>query len=177
MKEIVSIVMLGITLSMDTFSLSLALGILNDQKKVKFVPIVVGLFHFLMPLLGNLLGLQLVSWFNLTNKFLLGGILIFLAFDLGIHYFKGENIHFNLNFIGLLLFALSVSLDSFMVGIGLSSITNKFFVASLIFAMCSFIFTYLGILIGKNTSRYIGKYAYFIGIIILLILGIYHLLN
>ena len=58
MKEIVSIILIGISLSMDTFSLSLSLGSLTNLKRIKIVPLVVGIFHFFMPLLGNLLGIK-----------------------------------------------------------------------------------------------------------------------
>ena len=95
----------------------------------------------------------------------------------GHSYFKDEEINFNLNFIGIIVFALSVSIDSFTVGIGLKALTNKFFLASFIFAITSSLFTYLGILIGKYSTKYIGKKANLLGIIILLILGIYHLIN
>ena len=177
MKEIVSIILIGISLSMDTFSLSLSLGTLTNIKRIKIVPIIVGIYHFFMPLLGNLLGVGLVSWFNLASHVLLGFILIFLGFNLAIHYFKDEDININLSWLGILLFALSVSVDSFTVGIGLNALTNKFILASGIFALCSATFTYLGILIGKYSTQYIGKKANFLGIILLLILGIYHLFN
>ncbi len=175
MKEIVSILMIGISLSMDTFSLSLSLGSIINSKKIKILPLIVGLFHFFMPLLGNIFGLKLVSWFNLASHVLLGLILIFLGINLAIHYFKDENIEINLSLLGFFIFAFGVSIDSFTVGLGISAITHNYLKASIIFALCSAAFTYLGILIGKYSSRMIGKKATLLGIVILLILGIYHL--
>lgn len=175
MKELVSILMIGISLSMDTFSLSLTLGTLSANKKLKIIPLIVGLFHFFMPLLGNLIGIKIITFFSLTSHFLLGIILIGLAINIFIHYFKDEEINFNLNFWGMIFFALSVSLDSFTVGIGINAITNKSLLSSSIFALCSASFTYLGILIGKYSNEHIGKYANLIGIILLFLLGLYHL--
>lgn len=175
MKEIVSILMIGVSLSMDTFSLSLSLGSLSQTKTLKIIPLVVGLFHFFMPILGNLIGQKLVVVFSLTSHILLGFILIALAINLAIHYFKDEDVHINLSFLGIILFALSVSFDSFTVGMGLRAITEKIDVASAIFALCSASFTYLGILIGRYSSQFLGKYASLIGIIVLLCLGVYHL--
>ncbi len=177
MRELVSIFLIGVSLSMDTFSLSLSIGTLAKDKIVKIIPFVVGIFHFFMPILGSMLGFKLVAWFNLASHVLLGLILIFLAFNLAFHYFKDENINIKLNLIGIIFFAISVSIDSFTVGIGLSAITNKNILASVIFSLTSGVFTYLGILIGKYSTRYIGKKANFLGIILLLILGIYHLFN
>ena len=81
----------------------------------------------------------------------------------------------NLNIIGVIIFALSVSIDSFSVGLGINDITNNYYIASIIFALCSAAFTYLGIIIGKYSSKLIGKYAIILGIFLLLILGIFHL--
>lgn len=175
MKELVSILMIGVTLSMDTFSLSLSLGSLVQGKVLKIIPFVVGVFHFFMPLLGNMLGLQLIHLFHLTSHIFLGIILIGLSINLAIHYFKDESIQINFNFLGILLFALSVSLDSFTVGMGINALTTRYIVASSIFALCSASFTYLGIIIGKYSSKLIGKGATFIGIVILFLLGIMHL--
>lgn len=177
MKELVSILMIGISLSMDTFSLSLSLGALSQDKILKIIPFVVGLFHFFMPLLGNILGLGLMSIFNLTSHILLGFILIALAINIAIHYFKDEDFNFNLSFIGIILFALSVSFDSFTVGMGLTAITKKYIIASTIFALCSAAFTSMGIIIGKYSNKLIGKSANMLGIIILFLLGIFHLFS
>ena len=61
MQELVSVIIIGISLSMDTFSLSLSLGpIIHNSKYTTIVPIFVGLLHFLMPILGNYLGIRIM---------------------------------------------------------------------------------------------------------------------
>ena len=175
MNELVSLIMLGLSLSMDTFSLSLVLGTMNKKKRMYYLPFIVGLFHFTLPLIGNMLGIKIIFFLNLTNHFLLGFILIMLAINLCISYFKGESIHFTFNMLGIFLFSLSVSLDSFSVGLGISALTSKYYLASFVFAICSFTFTYLGLLIGKYSSKYLGKIASLMGIGLLFLLGVYHL--
>lgn len=175
MREIVSILLIGISLSMDTFSLSLTLGTISENKLIKILPLFVGIFHFFMPLLGNIIGITLINLLNLASNIILGTVLIVLGINLAIHYFKDETAEINLNIIGILIFALSVSIDSFSVGLGINDITNNYYIASIIFALCSAAFTYLGIIIGKYSSKLIGKYAIILGIFLLLILGIFHL--
>lgn len=175
MNEIVSLLMLGLSLSMDTFSLSLTLGTFNQTKRIYIFPFIVGIFHFIMPLIGNFLGIKLISILNITSNIILGFILIILGINLAYHYFKEEKINIKLTILSVILLAFSVSIDSFTVGLGISAITSRKLIASLIFAFSSFTFTYIGLVIGKYSSKYLGKYASFIGIIILLILGIYHL--
>ena len=175
MREIVSILLIGISLSMDTFSLSLTLGTVSENKLIKILPLFVGIFHFFMPILGNIIGITLINLLDLASNIILGTVLIVLGINLAIHYFKDETADINLNILGIIIFALSVSIDSFSVGLGINDITNNYYIASIIFALCSAAFTYLGIIIGKYSSKLIGKYAIILGIFLLLILGIFHL--
>ena len=177
MREIVSILLIGISLSMDTFSLSLTIGSLNYKTKLlKILPLMVGIFHFLMPLFGNYIGIKMVEIFNIAGNVILGIVLITLGVNLAIHYFKDEKVELNINLLSVIMFAFSVSIDSFSVGLGINEITRNNILSSLIFALCSSTFTYLGLLIGKYSNKLIGKYAIILGITLLLFLGIFHLL-
>ena len=135
MREIVSILLIGISLSMDTFSLSLTLGTVSENKLIKILPLFVGIFHFFMPLLGNIIGITLINLLDLASNIILGTVLIVLGINLAIHYFKDETAEINLNIIGVIIFALSVSIDSFSVGLGINDITNNYYIASIIFAL------------------------------------------
>lgn len=174
--QILSILLIGIALSMDTFSLSLSLGTFNiTNKQALKLSIIVGIMHFFMPILGMLLGEKLISLFELQCDFLLGVILLFIAIQMIIDLIKHEENSFNLNILGMFLFALGVSLDSFSVGLGIKAITDNINLATSIFAICSFIFTFTGIMIGKFANKFIGTYASIFGVVILLILGIVHI--
>lgn len=162
---------------MDTFSLSLSMGsLIKESKYLNIFPFIVGIFHFFMPIIGNKIGISIMNYFNLASNIVLGLVLIILGINLAINYFKKEEININLNFISIILLAFSVSIDSFTVGLAISNITNKFTLSSFIFSICSISFTEVGMLIGKYSNKFIGKYANFIGIILLIILGIYHIM-
>ena len=177
MQEIVSLILIGVSLSMDTFSLSLGIGpIINESKYNIFLPIIVGVFHFFMPLFGNYLGVKLIKILSLSSNILLGVILILLSIHLILDYFNEKEVSFRINIINSLVFALGVSIDSFSVGLGISDITNNYLLSSLIFAICSFVFTNFGLIIGNYSHKYMGNYANLLGILLLLILGLYHLL-
>lgn len=177
MQELLSIILIGVSLSMDTFSLSLSMGsIIKEHKYLKIFPFIVAVCHYLFPLLGNLIGVSIMNYLNLASNILLGIILIVLGTKLAIDYFKKEDININLTFISIIILSFSVSFDSFTVGLGISEITKNYYFASFIFCVLSFFFTSIGILIGKYSNKLIGKYASMLGIILLLILGIIHLL-
>lgn len=176
MQELVSIILLGVSLSMDTFSLSLTIGsIINNSKVLKILPLLVGIFHFFMPLIGTILGIKVIELFNVASNILLGFILLVLGIHLLTQLRKENNLNLNLTFVGALSFAFSVSIDSFSVGLGMSNITNNYLLSFFIFSILSFSFTTLGLILGKYTSDILGRKANIIGIILLLVLGIYYL--
>lgn len=175
MNILISLFIIGLSLSMDTFSICLSIGTFNiSSLKIIKLTLFVGLMHFFMPLLGSLIGIFIVDTLNLNVHFLLGLILLFIGIEM-ILDFKNDNKEFNLNTLGLLLISLSVSLDSFSTGIGIKAICNNVFLAGFIFSICAASFTYLGLLIGKYSNKKLGNYAKIIGIIILFVLGIYFL--
>ena len=75
----------------------------------------------------------------------------------------------------MVLLSISVSLDSFSTGIGLSAITTNYVLSGLIFSVCASSFTFLGYLIGKYSSNKIGRYANLLGMLLLIILGLLHI--
>ena len=98
-------------------------------------------------------------------------ILVYIGIDLIISNFKEEET-LSVSKTGFLMFGLSVSIDSFTVGIALKSITNNFLISSIIFSFCSSLFTYLGLLLGNVIGNKIGTYSKIVGGIILIIIAI-----
>ena len=71
MKEFFSILLIGIALSMDTFSLSLGVGMFGvTNKKALQLASIVGLMHFVMPHLGMILGSKLIEIFEIKYDIL-----------------------------------------------------------------------------------------------------------
>ena len=177
MRELFSIILIGIALSMDTFSLSLGVGMFNvSNKKALKLAGIVGLMHFIMPFLGMILGEQLIRFFEIKYDILLGFILIIIALQMIIDIIRHEEEKFNLSLFGMFVFAFGVSLDSFSLGIGLKAITENIYLAMSVFALCSALFTYLGVIIGRFANKILGVYANILGAIILVILGFCHLI-
>lgn len=175
---ILTVVFVAIGLSMDTFSLSLSYGMFNlSKKEIIIISICVGLFHFFMPLLGNVLGEIILSMLPIKEKVIVGIVFLTISFDIIISLFKNENIKPLKNIIEILIFSLTVSIDSFSTGIGLSIFNLKEYIVSFIFMITSFIFTYIGLLLGKKLHDIIGKKAEIIGAILLSFLSIYYLFN
>jgi len=172
MSSFLTILIIGISLSMDAFSLALIYGIQGMTKNEKiYLSLIVGIYHFIMPLIGLIFG-TILSNINLISIDIVAMlILIYIGIDLIISNSKKEE-RLEISKIGFLIFGLSVSIDSLTIGIGLKAITNNFFLSSITFSLTSLIFTYLGLSIGNIIGSKIGSYSKILGGIVLIIIAI-----
>ncbi|MCG3055961.1 manganese efflux pump MntP family protein, partial [Escherichia coli] len=60
---------------------------------------------------------------------------------------------------GLIIFALSVSLDSFSVGLSLGIFGARTFLTIMIFGVVSMLLTWLGLLLGRRVQGWLGSYS------------------
>ena len=174
--EILITFVIAVSLSMDAFSLSLAYGTLGLSKKETFeLSFIVGIYHFFMPIIGMFLGTILLNIIHIKPDIVVFIVLLFIGIQMIIESFKEEEKIEPMSKMELLLFGLAVSIDSFSVGIGLNTITNNYVLSSIIFSISAFIFTYLGLIMGKKISEIIGKIATTLGGVTLIIISFIYL--
>ena len=171
--NLILIFFIAISLSMDAFSLSLAYGTISlTKKEIKLLSIIVGLYHFFMPILGMLIGSFIIKILPIDEDIITLVIFSFIGINMIIETFKKEETIKKMKLGEMILFGLAVSIDSFSVGIGINSISNNFLLCSCIFSITSLIFTYIGLILGNKLNELIGKVATLMGGISLIILGI-----
>lgn len=164
---------IGISLSMDAFSLALIYGTQSISKKNKIIlSIIVGIYHFVMPLLGVFLGNVILKYLVINLSIVVSVIFLFIGIEMIISSIKDDSHDFVVSIFGFLIFGLSVSIDSFTTGIGLNVINNNYLEVSSIFCIVSGSFTYLGLILGNKLGSIFGKLSTIIGGVILIILGI-----
>ncbi len=169
------VLMIAVILSMDAFSLSLAYGLAGVTKKqIKCLSIVVGLFHFFMPLLGMLLGTLILKKFAFDYDFLIFLILAFIGIQMILESFKEKEIK-PLKRFEIVLFAFAVSIDSFSVGITLTDINDNYLLSALSFSIASALFTFLGLKLGNKIAKLVGKLSTIIGGLILIAIGLMYI--
>ncbi|MFC4558087.1 manganese efflux pump MntP family protein [Virgibacillus kekensis] len=172
--DVVSLGFMAIALGMDAFSVSLGLGMQEVRlKRIAVVGMVIGLFHMLMPFLGIVLGqvisTQIGNMANLIGGLLLVGIgaqMIFSAFNHGTKKLVQPV------GAGLFFFALSVSLDSFSVGLSLGLSEVKTVIALLLFGAASMVLTWAGMILGRKVHGLLGAYSEILGGSILCAFGL-----
>ncbi len=176
MNVLFTCILIGISLSMDAFSLALLYGTYGLAKKEEItLSIIVGLFHFFMPLIGLFFGNMIFHYFVVDANFVVGIIFGLIGFEMFISSFREEDVKILIGFVPFLLFGLSVSIDSLTTGIGLSSISDNYLMVSSIFMLFSGGFTYLGLKLGGFFSKRFGKLATIFGGGMMITLGLFYI--
>ena len=167
---------IGISLSMDAFSLALVYGTYGLSSKSKLIlSVIVGCFHFFMPLIGLVCGNLLMKYLIVDIHVIVGIIFGIIGIEMILSSLKNEEVKVLVSMVGFLLFGLSVSIDSFTTGIGLSAISSNYFGVAFLFMLVSGLFTYLGLHLGNRLSDCFGKYATIGGGIVMLLFAIHYI--
>lgn len=177
--QFATLLMMAFALGMDAFSVGMGMGMLELRlRQIAKIGLVIGLFHVIMPFLGILIGEYLSEhfggWAAVAGGvllLLLGGQMIFSSFQ------KDESPLVQPIGFGLMVFALSVSLDSFSVGLSLGIYRAKVVVTIVLFGLVSMVLTWAGLIIGKKFQKVLGSYSEVLGGCILFVFGLKLLLN
>lgn len=172
MNQILVVILISISLSMDAFSLSLIYGTSIIKKTTKiYLSISVGIFHFFMPLLGYKFGSIIESNIPISLNIIASILLMILGLEMLLDKTKEDDKLKKLNILEIILFSFSVSIDSFMTGIGIKSLYENIYIVSLTFSLTSLIFTFIGLNIGNVLNKKYGSLATKVGGITLIIIG------
>lgn len=174
MGELVTLLIMAMALGMDAFSVGLGMGLIKLRlRQIFFIGITIGIFHIWMPLVGMFIGRFLSDTFGTIATLLGGGLLILLGVQMIFASFnKEEEPLITPVGFGLIVFALSVSLDSFSVGLSLGIYGAKTFLTVMTFGLVSMVLTWIGLLVGKRVQTWLGRYSEALGGSILFAFGL-----
>lgn len=176
--NIILIFIIAVSLSMDAFSLSLAYGTISMTKKeIRLLSIIVGIYHFFMPILGMLIGKFIFNIMHISGELIVLIIFSFIGINMIIESLKKAEKVKKMKLGEMILFGLAVSIDSFSVGIGINNISNNFIMCSIIFSVISFLFTYIGLKLGNKLNQLIGKIATIVGGVVLILFGLIYIIK
>ncbi|CAM4068606.1 manganese efflux pump MntP family protein [Bacillus manliponensis] len=164
-SELLPLFIMAFALGLDAFSVSLGMGMVALRlRQIIYIGITIGVFHMIMPFLGMMLGRFLSDQFGHFAS-ILGGILLM---GLGFYIIystmleEGEKRDAPEG-ASLFLFAFSVSIDSFSVGLSLGIYGAKTFITIMLFGFVSMLLTWCGLLIGRHVKQALGTYGEIIG--------------
>lgn len=177
--EFLTVLLLGIALSMDAFAVSLCCGTNLHEKKFKTAVLIgfyFGLFQALMPLAGFKFGYMLedmISAFDHWVAFgllsIIGGKMLFEGIKTDPACKKSINVT---KFSVVIALAVATSIDALIAGLSLAYMNMNIYTAISIIGITTFIFSYFGVYLGERFSYKLGNKAEIIGGIILILIGI-----
>lgn len=175
-------ILLGVGLSMDAFSVSLANGLNEpDMKKPKmlFIALTFAVYQALMPLIGWICVHTAVNYFEKFNAFIPWIALILLLFIGGKMLLDGiknkgeEEAAAKLGLTALMLQGIATSIDALSVGFTISDYSAaEAVIAALIIAAVTFVICTFGVIIGKKFGTALSNKAQIFGGCILIFIGI-----
>lgn len=172
--ELLTLMIMAFALGMDAFSVGLGMGMIRLRlRQIFYIGIVIGIFHIIMPLVGMSVGNLISSYFTDIALYIGGALLIILGIQMVVSSFSARDkvLVAPIGF-GLLLFAVSVSLDSFSVGLSLGIYGVKKLLTIAMFGIFSMVLTWAGLLLGRRVQHWFGSYGEALGGSILLAFGI-----
>lgn len=179
--ELITISIIAVALGMDAFSLCIGMGMSGiplRMRKVVKVSTLIGVFHVLMPLVGMVLGFVLTGYMGNIASYVGGIILSALGIQMLVSaYNERKETRLERSFLystywGLILFALSVSVDALTVGISFAIFQVNTVVALITFGVAGTLMSAFGLLLGRKLGTWMGSFGNMLGGCILLIFGI-----
>ena len=180
--ELFEIAGIGVGLAMDAFAVSICKGLSMKKlswKKAIIIALYFGIFQALMPVLGYFLGSAFSSfvqsvdhWIAFILLAIIGGKMIKDSTE-----DETKNRNDKIDVKTMLLLAIATSIDAFAVGLSFAFLNTSPLIPSAIIGIVAFIFSIIGIFIGKKLGNIFGDKFQIIGGIILILIGIKILLG
>lgn len=176
---ILEVIAIGVALSMDACAVTVANCTAYQKsltnKKLWSMPISFAVFQGLMPLIGFYLGSIFAEHLSSIGGFLTAGVFYILAIKIIIDIVKEmkskeeekEQTQGNLTLGTIIVQAVATSIDALIIGVSLSlNLTSPFWAVGVI-ALTTFALVSIAMLLGKSLGKVLGKYASWVGAIIL----------
>ncbi|MBQ7986140.1 MAG: manganese efflux pump [Clostridia bacterium] len=177
--DIITILLLGLGLAMDAFSVSVTDGII--LKKPRFcgaskIALFFGGFQFLMPVLGYLLGSAFARYITAFDHWLAFCLLGFIGAKMiweSLHE-KDEcdEVKNPLDTYTLFILAIATSIDALAVGITFATMSVSVLFASTIIGVMTFAICLLGVYLGSWCGNLLGNKAEITGGLVLIGIGL-----
>lgn len=180
--NIISTFLIAVALAMDAFSVSMTKGFTQKHmtnSQIIYYGLFFGGFQFFMPILGFFCGNVIASVVESLASII--GFILLLA--IGLNMIResissdDEEITDHFSFKEVTLLAIATSIDAFAVGITIALIKDPILISSVIIGIVAFLFSVVGVFIGRKLGNYVGDKFQILGGVILILIGIKILLG
>ncbi|OBZ10018.1 MULTISPECIES: manganese efflux pump MntP family protein [Bacillales] len=173
--QLLTLLIIALALGLDAFSLGLGIGLKGIRLlDILKLGIVIALFHVIMPLAGIYTGQYVGGLLGDVATTAAGILLVLLGGHMVYSSLRGDAVQSfdHRSLWGLLVLSLSVSIDSFSVGITLGMFAANLWTTILLIGFFGGLMSVLGLMLGRKVSNNLGEYGEAIGGAILLVFGI-----
>ena len=177
--SILMILLIAVSLSMDAFAVSVSNGIAlgNISAKDTFrTGGFFGVFQFIMPVLGWILGTSVKSYIEAVDHWIAFGLLLFIGGNMIKEALSQEDEEeereASLSTGKLFLQAVATSIDALAVGISFAVLNVNIWQASAIIGVVCFCISVSGCHVGKNIGNLLKEKAEFVGGVVLIAIGL-----
>ncbi len=177
--DIFTILLIGLGLSMDAFSVSVTDGIvLKNPKPYESAKIALffGGFQFLMPCLGYLLASSFSKYITAFDHWIAFALLAFIGgkmlFEALGEKDEDREIKNPLSSSTLFILAIATSIDALAVGVTFATMAVSVLFASAIIGVMTFTISFAGVFIGSRFGNLLGSKAEIAGGLVLIFIGV-----
>ena len=174
--ELITLLLIAISLSFDTFAVSVSTGLMINQiqfKQATRIAMVLAVVQTLMPLIGWFAGSLIKEYILGFDHWLAFILLLYIGLKMIYESLKAEEEKkFNPEKLKVqITMAIATSIDALIVGVTFAFININIWLSVIIIGIITFIASMLGMLLGKNVGNKLGKRTEIIGGIILIAIG------
>ncbi len=177
----ISIVLIGLSLAMDAFAISISYGLANRDFRLRHaltMSLYFGAFQFLMPLLGCFLAGTVSGYISRFGPYISCGLLAFIGIRMIVEACKKseeeeEETVVDLSPSKMLALAVATSIDALAVGVSFAFMEDVSLIPScLVIGIVTFCVCTIGGMAGSRIPGIKGKVAEILGGCILLGIGV-----
>lgn len=175
MNSMVEVFILAIALSMDAFAVSIGLGAKKNTPGLALrAALYFGIFQAFMPFIGYLGGKGVLGWVAEYAHWIAFGLLTLIGVKM-IHESVQEGVEEDISALTskvMLILAIATSIDAMAAGFSLTLLDTNPYVACIVIGVTTFSFSWIGVLIGRNSGNWLESKAEVFGGIVLILMGI-----
>lgn len=181
--SVFEIVLISIGLAMDAFGVSIGKGLsmpVGENGRKVTLAFLFGLFQFLMPVMGWLIGRQFIDVISEWDHWIIFGLLGYLGVAMIREGLSDDDENDDKQFLGaweMIMLSVATSLDAMAVGLTFAFLPINVWEASTMIGVITFGISLIGVYLGKFMGQFVGKYADILGGGVLILIGTKYFYN
>lgn len=175
--SVFEIILISIGLAMDAFGVSIGKGLsmpVGENGRKVTLAFLFGLFQFLMPVMGWLIGRQFIDVISEWDHSIIFGLLGYLGVAMIREGLSDDDEDDDKQFLGaweMIMLSVATSLDAMAVGLTFAFLPINVWEASTMIGVITFGISLIGVYLGKFMGQFVGKYADILGGGVLILIG------